>query len=109
MLEVLLGDFTSLLDSAFSNVSLHPGLVVHDCPREADMSERLYRDFLLLLAEAEAQLREGESVPFQYIVTTTSSPPAPLTQEPNLVLELRPGDENYSLFKKRLEVRLPGI
>lgn len=109
VLEVLLGDITTLLDSAFSDVSLHPGLVVHDCPREADMSERLYRDFLLLLAEAEAQLREGESVPFQYIVTTTSSPPASLTQEPNLVLELRPGDENYSLFKRRLEVRLPGI
>lgn len=109
VLEVLLGDITTLLDSALSDASLHPGLIVHDCPREADMSERLYREFLLLVGEAETQLRMGNAVPFQYVVTTTSPPPNPLSKAPYLVLELRPGDEKDSLFKKRLESRLPGV
>lgn len=109
VLEVLLGDITTLLDSAVSELSLHPGLIVHDCPREADMSERLYRDYLSLVREAEGQLRQRYSVPFQYIVTTTSPPPASLCQAPYLVLELKPGDEQDSLFKKRLDNRLPGF
>lgn len=109
VLEVLLGDITTLLDSAVSELSLHPGLIVHDCPREADMSERLYRDYLSLVREAECQLQQGNSVPFQYIVTTTSPPPPSLCQAPYLVLELKPGNEQDSLFKKRLENRLPGI
>lgn len=109
VLEVLLGDITTLLDSALSDASLHPGVIVHDCPREADMSERLYREFLLLVGEAEAQLRMGDAAPFQYVVTTTSPPPESLSQEPYLVLELRPGSEENSLFKRRLESRLTGI
>jgi len=42
VLEVLLGDMVCLLDAATSEASSHPGFMVHDCPREADMSERLY-------------------------------------------------------------------
>lgn len=109
VLEVLLGDITTLLDSALSDASLHPGVILHDCPREADMSERLYREFLLLVGEAEAQLRMGDAAPFQYVVTTTSPPPESLSKEPYLVLELRPGKEEDSLFKRRLESRLTGI
>ncbi len=109
VLEVLLGDMTTLMDSALSDASLHPGVIVHDCPREADMSERLYREFLLLVGEAEAQLRKGDTAPFQYVVTTTSPPPDSLSKEPYLVLELRPGNEEDSLFKRQLESRLTGI
>ncbi len=109
VLEVLLGDITTLLDSAVSEFSLHPGLIVHDCPREADMSERLYRDYLSLVWDAECQLQQSNLVPFQYIVTTTSPPPVSLSQAPYLVLELKPGDELDSLFKKHLDTRLPGI
>lgn len=109
VLEVLLGDMTILMDSALSDVSLHPGVIVHDCPREADMSERLYRELLLLVGEAETQLRTGDTAPFQYVVTTTSPPPSSLSKEPYLVLELRPGNEEDSLFKRRLESRLVGI
>lgn len=52
VLEVLLGDIVCLLDSAVSEASNHPGFLVHDCPQEADMSERLYREFFLTAAEA---------------------------------------------------------
>ncbi len=109
VLEVLLGDITTLLDSAMSHASLHPGLVVHDCPREADMSERLYREFLLLVREAEAQLKNRNAIPFQYVVTTTSAPPESLRDNPFLILELRPGNENDFLFKRKLSLGLPGI
>src|SRR5690606_20981653 len=56
VLEVLLGDIVCLLDAAISEESCHPGFLVHDCPREADMSERLYREFFLTSAEAAEQL-----------------------------------------------------
>ena len=75
VLEVLLGDIVCLLDSAVSEASNHPGFLVHDCPREADMSELLYREFFLAAAEAAEQLGEGGMAPFQFIVTTTSAPP----------------------------------
>lgn len=109
VLEILLGDVTALLDSATSQSSLHPGFVAHDCPREADMSERLYQEFLLLVMEAEEQLRREGGVPFQYIVTTTSPPPDALCSEPFLRLELHPGVEEGLLFKRRLVPSLPGM
>lgn len=107
VLEVLLGDVASLLDAATSSSTHHPGFVVHDCPREADMSERLYREFLLLVLEAEQQLTDGVSVPFQYVVTTTSRPPDALCSEPFLALELLPGIECGLLFAKRFVAGLP--
>ncbi len=109
VLEVLLGDITSLLDASTSESSQHPGFAVHDCPREADMSERLYREFLLMVVEAEQQLGSDGCVPFQYIVTTTSPPPERLRSAPFLVLELRPGAEDGLLFKRRLIPDLPGV
>ena len=109
VLEVLLGDLSCLLDAATSTESHHPGFLVHDCPREADMSALLYRNFLSTACEADKQLFSPAGVPFQYIVTTTSPPPPELSQEPFLVLELQPGKEDALLFKRRLEVELPGV
>jgi hypothetical protein len=106
VLEVLLGDLTSLIDAATSTVGGHPGFLVHDCPREADMSERLYREFLLMASEAGGQLNGPAGVPFQYIVTTTSAPPERLQGAGTLVLALQPGDEGSLLFKRRLTTSL---
>lgn len=109
VLEVLLGDLSCLLDAATSAESNHPGFLVHDCPREADMSALLYRNFLSTAFEADQRLSSPAGVPFQYIVTTTSPPPLELSQEPFLVLELQPGKESALLFKRKLEVELPGV
>ncbi len=109
VLEVLLGDVVCLVDAASSSTSSHPGFLVHDCPREADMSERLYQPFLATMAELEEQLTGDASVPFQYIVTTTSAPPLQLQKEPMLVLELRPGSDEHLLFRRRLRPGLPGL
>jgi hypothetical protein len=109
VLEVLLGDIVCLLDSATSEASSYPGFLVHDCPREADMSERLYREFFLVVAEAAEQLSQNGTVPFQFIVTTTSSPPEELRGEPHIILELEPGSEEKLLFKRELMPELPGF
>ena len=109
VLEVLLGDIVCLLDSATSEASSHPGFMVHDCPREADMSERLYREFFLVASEAAEQLARGGDVPFQFIVTTTSPPPEEVQGEAYIVLELEPGSEENLLFKRELVRELPGL
>ncbi|THC45872.1 hypothetical protein [Massilia sp. Mn16-1_5] len=109
VLEVLLGDIVCLLDSATSEASSHPGFLVHDCPREADMSERLYREFFLMVSEAAEQLGRNGAIPFQFIVTTTSPPPEELRGEPNVVLELEPGCDEKLLFKRELMPVLPGF
>lgn len=106
VLEVLLGDLTCLLDAALASESHHPGFLVHDCPREADMSEHLYREYLLAVAEAADLLSDGVATPFQYIVTTTSPPPTSLQTTRHVVLELLPGAEEYLLFKRRLQPQL---
>ena len=109
VLEVLLGDIVCLVDAASTSASSHPGFLVHDCPREADMSERLYQPFLTMTAELEEQLASNGAAPFQYIVTTTSAPPLQLQSAPALVLELRPGSDEGLLFKRRLMPGLAGI
>lgn len=109
VLEVLLGDIVCLLDSAVSEASNHPGFLVHDCPREADMSELLYREFFLAAAEAAGQLGEDGMAPFQFIVTTTSPPPEELSGAPHVVLELAPGADESLLFKRQLAPELTGF
>jgi hypothetical protein len=109
VLEVLLGDVTCLLDAATSIESNHPGFLVHDCPREADMSALLYKNFLKMVLDADTQLASADGIPFQYIVTTTSAPPVELTIHPYLILELQPGQEAALLFKRKLKVELSGL
>lgn len=109
VLEVLLGDIVCLLDSAVSDASNHPGFLVHDCPREADMSERLYREFFLAAAEAAEQLGKDGAAPFQFIVTTTSAPPPELQGGRVVALELEPGVEEKLLFRRELQPLLSGF
>lgn len=99
VLEVLLGDLACLLNSGAQN-NAFPGFVIHDCPREADMSSGLYEDFLLMVARIQ-QEGYGENVPFQYIVTTTTPPPV-FPDERYLCLTLDPSIDDGLLFKQRL-------
>ena len=109
VLEVLLGDIVCLLDGATSTDNNHPGFLVHDCPREADMSAVLYKNFLLMILEADMQFAASGNVPFQYIVTTTSAPPTELSEAPYLALELQPGSDEHLLFRRPLVTSLPGF
>ncbi|WP_228395618.1 hypothetical protein [Burkholderia cepacia] len=63
------------------------------------MSERLYREFFLVVSEAAEQFGEDGAVPFHFIVTTTSPPPEDVHGDRYVVLELEPGAEERLLFK----------
>ncbi|WP_171695145.1 hypothetical protein [Methylomonas sp. ZR1] len=102
VLEVLLGDLACLLDSTDSG-SAFPGFLIHDCPREADMSPVLYEKLLSLMLQIEQQAYSGE-IPYQYIVTTTSPPPAELRNAPFLRETLDPSTDDGLLFRKRFKI-----
>lgn len=97
VMEVLLGDLACLLDTP---ASAFPGLLIHDCPREADMGPHLYED-LLLLVERVQRDAYGDSAPFQYIVTTTTPPPESLRRSPHLRETLDPSTDDGLLFRRR--------
>lgn len=99
VLEVLLGDVACMLDSARPESAL-PGLFIHDCPREADMSTGLYENFLALIGQLQKTQYEGLTLPFQYIVTTTTPPPAELQTEAVCLL-LDPSSDEGLLFGRR--------
>ena len=69
-----------------------PGLLIHDSPREADLSETVYRH----LFEFSAKFEEcGPGPLFQYILTTTTAPPDLFQHEPwlRLVVKGAPAEE----------------
>jgi len=99
VLEVLLGDIACMLDSANTGNAL-PGVVIHDCPREADMSIGLYQNFLSMMDRVESTGFHGVEAPFQYIVTTTTPPPDNLRNEA-ICLTLDPSSDDGMLFHRR--------
>lgn len=73
-----------------------PGILVHDSPREADLSEMVYRR----LFEFSAKLEECGPAPlFQYILTTTTAPPDRFQSKPWLRLELKGAPAEERLLK----------
>lgn len=58
----------------------HPRFLIHDSPREADLSIDVYHRFFLLMKRAHESC--GDSPNFQYIVTTTEKPPEALRKQP---------------------------
>lgn len=74
VLETLALDLTALVLACEDRADL-PGLLLHDSPREADLARSHY-DALYRLA---SWLEDATDAPgFQYIVTTTTSPPRAL-------------------------------
>ncbi|TRW90332.1 hypothetical protein EKO24_019055 [Candidatus Methylobacter oryzae] len=99
VMEVLLGDLVCMLD-AVDPASSFPGLLIHDCPREADMSSGLYENFLLMIQRIELEAY-GDEAPFQYIVTTTTPPPSLIQCLPYLRETLDPSTDDGLLFRRR--------
>lgn len=99
VLEVLLGDIACMLDSPRPESAL-PGFFIHDCPREADMSTGLYENFLSLIERLQREQYPATIPPFQYIVTTTTPPPADL-QSDAVCLVLDPSSDKGLLFGRR--------
>jgi hypothetical protein len=99
-LAVLLADLTLLLEGNSSHAS-HPGLLLHDSPREADLDLRTYHRLLETAESSLGRSEPGKELPFQYIVTTTTPPSARL--QASSAMKLRLGSGKDSLFGRQLE------
>ncbi|GES43988.1 hypothetical protein RsS62_32400 [Rhizobium dioscoreae] len=99
---------TAALDSlkivAFDLAALHmaieeqadlPAFLIHDSPREADLDGQLYAGLFNLVQQWE----EAGTPCFQYIVTTTTAPPAELQIEHFVRLEMSSTPAEMRLFK----------
>lgn len=82
-LKVIAFDLAVLCLAIEGRISL-PGFLVHDSPREADLGLTHYHEVFRL-----AHFLQGDRPLFQYIVTTTTAPPAEFRAEPWLRLKLR--------------------
>lgn len=80
-LKILIFDLAALLASARQSAQ-HPGLLIHDSPREADLTASIYRRVFDIVKDEEFNDAEA---PIQYIITTTEPPPDHLNQIPWLV------------------------
>lgn len=101
-LSVLLADLAILMESSSEHVC-HPGLLIHDSPREADLNIHLYQR---MLEVAHSMMgAEEDASPFQYIVTTTTEPSKAL-QGPKITKQVLSSGAG-SLFGIQLEVGEP--
>lgn len=97
-LAVLLADMAVLMESSSESVC-HPGLLIHDSPREADLNVRLYQR---MLGSAFALMKDEQgNTPYQYIVTTTTQPSESLRSPDVTKVTLSSG--RGSLFGMQLE------
>jgi len=93
VLEILAGDIACLLDST-GGQSFHPGFLLHDSPREAEMSAAMLWALL-------GHVVSSESKAIQYIVTTSTEPPEEF--QPFVRLVLSSESEDSLLFRRRLD------
>ena len=73
-LSTLLADVASMLASVVG-LGCHPRFLVHDSPREGDLDRYVYEQFLNILHDIHHALGGEADAPFQYIITTTTTPP----------------------------------
>jgi hypothetical protein len=98
-LSILLADISVLAMGAIGTAS-HPGILIHDSPREADLGGHIYRRLLLCVSELAAEIVQDQTVPFQHIITTTTPPPTGLKKK--AVTRLKLGGDEGQLFGKQL-------
>ena len=83
-LKVLSFDISALCLS-IEGKTCAPAFLLHDSPREADLGESIYHGLFRLIRSLEDV---NGSPLFQYIVTTTSNPPAEFQKAPWVCLKL---------------------
>lgn len=99
VVEILAGDIACLLDSA-SGDSFHPGFLIHDSPREAEMSEDI---FWALLSVASKE----KDPAYQYIVTTSTRAEKKFGRF--VRLSLSSATDGDLLFRKRIGAEEPPL
>lgn len=105
-LSFVLMDIVSML-SASRGMGHHPGFLMHDSPREADLDIAPYHSLFTELAAITDETGGKDNAPFQYIITTTTEPPKELAELTRLSLAAHP--EEMMLFAQRLENNISGM
>ena len=91
-------DVAAMLMSMEGRTSL-PAFLIHDSPREADLGLSHYHKLFHLMSKLE---QGAASPPFQYIVTTTTDPPADLIDSEAVVLRLQGLETKERLLRRAL-------
>lgn len=94
-LKTLVFDLTAMLMSIEGRAGV-PAFLIHDSPREADLGESIYHRLFRFAASMEGL---SEQAPFQYIITTTSNPPAEIQSSEFLVQKLSGSSVNDRLLR----------
>jgi len=94
-LKALAFDVAAMLMSLEARAGV-PAFLVHDSPREADLGESIYHR---LFRFAVALENLSEQPPFQYIITTTSGPPAEVQSSEYVVQSLSGSTVNDRLLR----------
>lgn len=81
-IKVIAFDVAAMVLS-MEGVGFHPRFLIHDGPREADMSRVIYERFFLYCRKLEECFASDEAVNFQYIITTTTPPPKGMREGSN--------------------------
>lgn len=97
-LKAIAFDLATLLMSIEGRTML-PAFLVHDSPREADLGEAIYHRLFRLARGVE---RLSDDPPFQYLITTTSRPPADFCQAPFLIAQLQGAEVGGRLLRLNL-------
>lgn len=98
-MALVLADITAMMCSC-QGIGHHPGFLLHDSPREADLDRHIYNRYLYTMWTLTEESGGISEAPFQYIVTTTTSPPKGLENAVCLQLEAHP--ETRLLFGRLL-------
>jgi len=86
-LSILLADLACMI-LGIEGGAVHPGFLIHDSPREADLGLRVYQNYLQFSQFLHRRLGGVERAPFQYIVTTTTPPPSDIQQSDTMAFKL---------------------
>lgn len=72
---VIAFDYATLIYGLIESKHAHPGFLMHDSPREADMSADIFNNLLRYLPLViQSKYSDNMEPQFQYIVTTTTKP-----------------------------------
>jgi hypothetical protein len=99
-LATVLGLDLAWLTATVAGAGPLPGFLLHDSPKEADLEPVLYERIFTLALELE-RAYQGRPVAFQYIVTTTTAPPAEAARDPYVRLTLDARSDDGVLLRTR--------
>jgi hypothetical protein len=101
-IKVLAFDLASVVLSVEGG-GFHPRFLIHDGPREADMSRLIYERFFLYARKLEESFQNPDESSFQYIITTTTPPPKDMQQSDEwLRMSLNTTQTNERFLKEDL-------